>query len=316
MAHCIEKHDSLVLARKPAWHGLGTVFAQAPGWEEGTSKLGWTVQVCPLVANYHNDDVEVTQAFAVIRDDIKLCLGVVGARYAPIQNKDAFNLVKPLVDTDQCEIETCGSLHNGAKVFLLLRIKDADIDVGVKTKDMLKSYLLVTSTHDGSSSLKVGFTCTRVVCQNTLTASLRGDGFTSIRHTASAEKAMQVLQATIDVGKRELANTADIYRMMQECTISRERAIEIIAAYRDSKKDVVSSDISTAEQAIRDRILSIFHHEGGKNAWNLYNAVNGYAVHEAGKSAETRMNKIWFGSGVADDRTMLRFICAEVGIAA
>jgi phage/plasmid-like protein (TIGR03299 family) len=316
MAHCIGIHDHLVLARKPAWHGLGEVFDQAPGWEEGTHRLGWTVQVCPLVANYHDNEVEVPQAFAVIREDIGISLGVVGGRYVPIQNLEAFSLVKPLVDDGQCEIETCGSLHNGAKVFLLLKIKGEDLDIGMQKKDLLKSYLLVTSTHDGSSSLKVGFTCVRVVCQNTLTASLRGDGFTSIRHTASAEKAMALLQTTIDVGRRELASTAEIYKMMQEVQISRYRAIEIIAAYRDSKKTEKTEEISSAEQAIRDRMLEIFYKEGGSNGWNLYNAVNGYNVHEAGKSQETRVNKVWFGAGVAEDRTMLKFLCAEIGIAA
>ena len=51
-----------------------------------------------------------------------LFLGVVGPRYVPLQNKDAFEWFQPFVDAGECSLHTGGSLSGGQKVWALAQL--------------------------------------------------------------------------------------------------------------------------------------------------------------------------------------------------
>lgn len=304
MAHGITSLDSCQLARVPAWHKLGTVFPTAPSWEDGVTRpLGWTVKKVPLVAVHDEQQVMVPDNFGIVREDTLTVLGVVGNNYKPIQNTEAFAVVEQLVASGECEIESSGSLFGGQKVWLLLRVLDAS-DVEVMAGDVVKPYLLVTTSHDGSSSLRCGFTAVRVVCNNTLTASLSGAGFSSIRHTANADKALEILRHSIDVGKRELASTAEIYKRLTQQRVDLKKAEELIKEYRSGGKE--ETEISKREQNLREELLHIYSMQRGDTMWHFYNAINEYNCHERGRSDATRLDKQWFSDG-DEDRELLQF---------
>ena len=94
MAHQIsinkEGQAEMAYAGDKPWHRLG---AQVPGLMNTAealqaSHLNWTVSKIPVLSSY---DLEpVPNAFTVIRDDTKAPLGIVGNRYEPISNRDAF----------------------------------------------------------------------------------------------------------------------------------------------------------------------------------------------------------------------------------
>lgn len=322
MAHGIGSKDSLVLARKPAWHGLGEVFPdRAPTWDEATAKLSWTVSKVPLVTA--TTLAKVPNVYAIVREDTQDVLGSVGSKYHCVQNLDAFGIVKHLVESGEAEVESAGSLFGGSRVWLQLRLKGQE-SIEVAPGDEVKPYLLVTTSHDGSAKLRVGFTAVRVVCNNTLTASLSRGGLTSIAHNSKAKDAMAILSATIDVGKRELASTAEVYRKLAERRLSAEVALSLIKSYRNRKKVAeqdenaaivnelllgVAIEESARELNIQSKIMDIFHLESGLSggsAWHLYNAINAYHCHERG-SAENRVNAQWFGDG-SEDRELLQYV--------
>jgi hypothetical protein len=97
------------------WHGLGEKLEDAPTISEAIEKSGldWEVGVKDLVTT---DGYDVP-AKATYRKSDDAILGVVGPRYVPLQNKDAFEWFQPFVDSGECSLHTGGSLSGGQKVF-------------------------------------------------------------------------------------------------------------------------------------------------------------------------------------------------------
>jgi phage/plasmid-like protein (TIGR03299 family) len=202
MAHQIENSDHMFSAGVTPWHGLGTVTAGALDLDTAlvTAKLDWTVgkypaftrdrdttyaEVLPQIIAAHaanptlsfaellttiGFDLPIEGAFATVREDLRLPLATVGSDYTVWQNPENFDLAKVLLDGGDVVAETAGSLRDSRTVWLLCRI-DRDMTIG---GDEMVPYMLFTSSHDGTSKIRVMPTPTRVVCANTLRVAING----------------------------------------------------------------------------------------------------------------------------------------------
>src|SRR5262245_52829505 len=113
MAHEVE---SMAFFGALPWHRLGTALEEADlyDWPSASRKSGldWTVELVPLVtADTHT---RVTHR-AVRRTSDARVLGIVGPRYAPLQNKDAFAWFEPFLHAKEAALHTAGSLRNGSR---------------------------------------------------------------------------------------------------------------------------------------------------------------------------------------------------------
>ena len=90
MAHEIEEHDGLVLHRNRAWHGLGTIVADAPSPAEALrlAKLDWQVEQWAVSATDGQRRLALDEYRLNVRADIAKPLGMVGNGYKPIQNAE------------------------------------------------------------------------------------------------------------------------------------------------------------------------------------------------------------------------------------
>jgi hypothetical protein len=88
MAHEIE---TMAFFQETPWHGLGTALHEEDryDWPKTCEKAGlaWDVELVPLVTA--DTQAKVTHK-AVRRKTDGRTLGVVGPRFFPLQNKDAF----------------------------------------------------------------------------------------------------------------------------------------------------------------------------------------------------------------------------------
>ena len=182
---------SMYSFREPAWHGLGTVVTE----EHTTSEVmdiahlsNWNVRL---------EDVELPTGYTssksnylVVRDhpedshpDV---LAVVGERYQTLQNEELFAFADNLLDGARWE--TAGSLKNGRVVFGSLALERETVLDPSGVADVVKSYLLVNTSHDGSLAVRASVTPVRVVCANTLDLALKGvkQSF-KMRHTSTLE---------------------------------------------------------------------------------------------------------------------------------
>lgn len=121
-------------------------------------------------------------------------LGVVGERYVPLQNRDAFGFVDDMLDTagEELFVDVAGSMHNGRKVFVDVKLPK---QIMVGGFDPVDARLLMTNAHDGTAPFSLSLHINRIPCTNAIefvkrTAKQAGQHWT-LRHTSSIEGRVQ-----------------------------------------------------------------------------------------------------------------------------
>lgn len=196
---------SFFSVRQKAWHGLGQIVEQYPTSGEAIQHAGLDYQVvkAPLFTTGSciletadgievvSSKLEVPNYFANIRTDNNAILGVVGKGYHIVQNREAFNFFDAIVGGGEGILyETAGALGKGERIFITAKLPGY-IRVG-KGDDVTEKYLFLTNSHDGSGSITAAFTPIRVVCRNTLNASLRSmTNVVRIKHTSGAKQRIE-----------------------------------------------------------------------------------------------------------------------------
>jgi phage/plasmid-like protein (TIGR03299 family) len=315
MAHEIDQTTgtaAVFTAGTPPWHGLGRNVQEALNSEEAIrcAGLDWHVSQWPICAVSPDNwgSISARDFVANVRDDTKSVLGVVGKKYRPFQNQQAFAFADAVVGEGMARYETAGALRGGRRVWMLLKLPD---QLRVGEGDELAPYLLVYNSFDGSSCLKALLTAVRVVCQNTLNLALRhatGDGVT-IRHRGDLQDRVEQARVTLGLVQRRLKNFSQEIQVMRGVSMSNGR----LSRYFDSLLAPLSSDASDRERGNRlralDRLNTNFADDTNTlpgmrgSLWAALNAATEFADHHrrfrgtgGAARAENRLDSIWFGS--------------------
>lgn len=312
MAHEVE---TMAYVGETPWHGLGTKLNAPPSIEEAitASGLDWEVRLEELMLrDVPLDLTGPIPARAVMRQTDRKVLGVVGTSYRPLQNREAFRFFQPFVDAGHAEIHTAGSLRGGRKVWVLAKL--AKFEAEVVPGDSVQAYILLSNSHDGSATVKAGFTPIRVVCNNTLSAAEgHGANLLNIRHTKNVDAALEIVRGTMDLMTRAFRATTEQYRLLAHYGIS-----------QTDLRDYVARVYETPDEKALDRRMEVLQpiYEGGlgmeaaghDNLWRAYNAITEQTSWHRGNDQDVRMDNVWFGAGKAlNDRALGIAVTMAVG---
>jgi len=291
------------------WHGLGEKLEEAPTISEAIeqSGLNWEVGTKDLVTV----DGQPVPARATYRKSDNSILGVVGPRYVPLQNKDAFEWFQPFVDAGECSLHTGGSLSDGQKVWVLAQLnRDPST---VVAGDEVHKFILLSNSHDGTTAIRVGYTPIRVVCVNTLAfAHNHADSkLLRIRHTRSAQGKLDNVRDIMDNINAQFEATAEQYRFLASRDFNQrdvQKYVKVLLGI-DKKPE---EDIKTRTRNIMDEIL--FTIEGPKQSmpgvrgtwWAAYNGFNEYLNYSKGRNTSNRLESLWFGQNGTDNNKALQ----------
>lgn len=288
------------------WHRLGTRLHEPATAAEAMTNAGldYAVGLCPLTTLFGEP---VKGRRAVVREDDRRVLSVVGESYVPIQNQECFNFLDSVVADEGIRYHTAGALGQGERIWLLAKLPDT---IRVKNSDdITEQFLLLSNSHNGSSALRVFFTPIRVVCANTLAAAhSRGESQgIAIRHAGDLTAKVTEAKKVLGLAKHfydDLALKADYLASYYPTSQQLEKFFERL--YPDPAH-------STSERTrnIRQRLLQLFEHGHGQDlpeirhtAWAALNAVTEYVDHHRptrGRTpierADRRLQSQWFGSG-------------------
>ena len=216
------------------WHGLGTVFDKPATAEEAiqAARLDWTVKKLPLYASDGENSLlrlPVPDKYAVARENSLDVLGVVGSSYTPVQNREAFAFFDPIVGKQAAIYHTAGALGKGERVWILAKLPDSIRVVG---DDITDKFLLLTNSHDGTSSLQVKFTPVRVVCQNTLTLAINnGQRGIKISHHTDIHQRLKAAEKMLGIVHHQFDELADTFREMVQVPMNGNR-LETVSGVR------------------------------------------------------------------------------------
>ena len=296
MSHEVEK---MVFAGETPWHGLGTQIDGTTGFWEAFQQAGldWQVETEPL---FRKNGQEV-KAQASVRTSDNRVLGVVGPRWTPLQNKDAFKVFEPLVDSGDMTLHTAGSLREGERVWVLcqLNLDNSEIVKG----DEIAKFALLSNGHDGKLAVHLGFTPIRVVCANTeaMARDCAASKLIRVRHHRFVKENVTKLRDIMNLANQEFEATAETYRFLASRSINQqdlEKYVKVVFGVHDQEVD----DISTRTKNIMTTVEDLFTTGKGNDLvgvsgtyWAAYNAVTEYLNYTKGRTSENRIDSLWFG---------------------
>ena len=221
---------------------------------------------------YINGRAIPTGQFAIVRKDTAQVLGSVGGRYRIFTNEESFDFLDGVVGDGGAQYETAGALGKGEKVWLLARMPKAMQIAG----DEVLNYLMFSTTHDGTGTIKVFPTNVRTVCQNTYRMALATrSGGISIRHTNNVKNKVKVAQKALG-----LANEAadDFQEKAFHLAGTQIEAQEYFSTVLDHVMDVTIADQKVTGKGLDDgsilkTILEIQDIEARESAEKKINRV-------------------------------------------
>ena len=295
--------------------------------------LDWTVAKCELVAQMplHHDRpeadgfvfgsynyVECPNAFATYRTDTNTPLGIVKDRYTPVQNIEAFTFFNGAIGKDKAVWQTAGWFGNGERIFVSAKLPK---NIFVKG-DPVENYLVFTTSHDGTSGVKILFTPIRIVCENTLNAAIAGaTSYISFRHTKSVHNNLDIAAELLEISARKTEFLQEKYILMSNKTMKDNNAFEIFGnviltedelfrleqtghnieqiikrdwkAIEDSQ--ISMKKVNTLSEITNYYFLGVGQREIVGTAWGVYNAITGYYSNVDNSSGIKRMDSLLYG---------------------
>jgi phage/plasmid-like protein (TIGR03299 family) len=231
---------------KPAWHGAGVVLP------DDVVTIDRVFELVPeLGSDVVQREVMVSGSGAVIpnvlanvREYDSRVLGLVSERYRVLQNREAFQFGADILDTGAASIKTAGTLHGGSQAWFLLKI-DKDVYIGGMEDEKIETYLLISNSHDGKSSVKAAVVTVRVVCANTLAVALKtAPRMYSFAHVAGVDGRIQQARDVLGVAFRYADSLADLGGSLIDQTITEREFDEILTQVFPVKPDASDKSIS------------------------------------------------------------------------
>lgn len=295
---------SFFSVKEKAWHNLGQVVEEYPTSEEAIKFAGLDYQVekSPLFTKgagiiestngieMIDSELEVPNYFANIRTDNNTVLGVVGRDYQIVQNREAFSFFDAIVGGGVGILyETAGALGNGERIFITAKLPDY-IRVG-NGDDITEKYIFLTTSHDGSGSITAAFTPVRIVCQNTLNASLRNmSNVVRIRHTAGAKQRLEDAHKVMGLANKLSSELESTFNYWAKITVGDDEMKKLIQLALCPNKETLNhlqkgnfDDLSTVfKNTVEDAFAYAMISENQQmettkgTLFGAYNAVTGY----------------------------------------
>ena len=281
------------------WHELGNELVNPATAREAIEAAGldYTVVKKPMKEFVELDQAaEVSDRWVTVRTDTGDVLGIVDESYEPVQNRDAFTFFDNLVGADEAIYETAGTLGKGERIWMLAKLPGF---INVRGRDIVSKYVLLSNSHDGSSLVRVKLTPIRAVCNNTLTAALKGAGEINIRHTANAAEDMKQALSLLEVTNSLYEQLDAVFNRMALTKISEKQLLDYVKALVPDEDEGTDNE---KNHGIRKSCLEL--HESGQGAdlsrgtlWGAFNSVTEYTDHGMEDNPATRLESIWFGRG-------------------
>ena len=302
----IDGKAAVVLARGPAWHGLGAVVDHQMKAEEAfkAAQLDWTVEKRQLFNQALDGSYSPVDAFGIFRATDSALLGTCGKMYKPIQNIQGFELIDSLLELADggAYYETAGALGQGEIVWARARIPEQIRILGGEEHNL---FLMFMTRHDGNGSARCKLVDTRVVCQNTLSVAIgeRGGGL-RIAHFGNVEEkiaAAKKLMAATGETVKALEKKLNLLAMRE---VTRDLFFVTMNELFPADEDKLAAGVEEKARLVKiaDIAEMFADNDGNANpaikgsALNLLNAVTQYTDHIAGTD-KSRARSAMFGTG-------------------
>ena len=308
MAHLIDMSNgraNIAFVGTTPWHGLGQTLPAGSNIETWcqAAGLGYEVERAPVFASIGGQSVALANTSALYRNDTQAVLGQVSNnRYNIVQPREVMEFYRDLVADHGFNLDVAGALKGGAVVWALARDSR---EIRVMGQDVVRPYLLLSTSYDGSRATRCEFTSVRVVCNNTLQMASAdassAEGRVVVKHSNVFDE--KAVKARLGIYGETVDAFEDLVNRLAYKPISREAKIEVITklfASYDADERLTTASRNVMREVwvatVRSPGAGLRSAEG--TAWGLVNGITNYVDFNArARSADNRLNSAWFGKG-------------------
>jgi phage/plasmid-like protein (TIGR03299 family) len=288
------------------WHGLGTQLpANTPleGWIAAAG-MDWSVEETPVRYLFSGEEIEVTDRRVLHRSDTGAALGIVSSDYHRVQPRETVEFFADLIESLGLQMSTIGTLFNGRKFWATGYIGEEAV---VDDKDIVRGYLLLSTSADGSMATTARFTSVRVVCNNTLNMAHGGAAKVRVLHSMKFDPA--AAKKTLGLVPKTFGDFMKSIRTLAETPLDTDQAQALLGEL-----------LKTDDGPVGTRIMELFAGEalgsgldGSEGtAWGFLNAVTQFVDHDRkAKSDSHRLNSSLLGSGDRLKSRALELVLAD-----
>lgn len=217
-----------------------------------------------------NPDTNVLQPFEVFTN-----------RYTVMQNREVLEKALEVVGASggDAVIDTLGVMFSGAQFFAAIDMGTLVIDP-MGAADEIGRYLMVKTSHDGSSPLVYANTDIRAVCNNTcrLAEGVAKSVFKA-RHTPNAESRLVEAQRVLGLSTKWAEQFKEQAQAMLEIPVPQNsRQFDVVLDALWPVKDADTDRKKRNRDEVVDSIRVVYANDRnagrvGFNGWGLYNAI-------------------------------------------
>ena len=322
MAHMIDETTgkaAIAYAGKLPWHGLGQELTPGQSIDTWTIEAGLNYTVLESPVMYDTPAVSGMQSWpsrkVLHRSDNGAPLAVVSDGYNVVQPGEVMAFFGKLADIGGFELETAGALSHGRRVWALAKVGDS---APVVEGDVVKPYVLLGTSYDGTMATVAKFTSIRVVCNNTITAAIgahEGTAAGSVRVLHNSRFDADAVRLQLGIVANQFERFMVDTRKLAGQSLTLEEADSFVAKllqpYHNGRLEV-------SETRAYKRIIELFKGAAigsdipgvAGTRWAALNAVTELVDHERGRSNNTRIESAWFGTGAVLKTRALELLVA------
>ena len=308
MSHQIEK---MAYVGAIPWHQLGQQLPPKQSIDVWAQQAGMNWNICETPVRYMTEQIGTLGSImsfddqkVLYRSDTKAPLSVVSSRYQVVQPKAVLEFYRDLTEISGFELETAGVLKEGKKFWALAKTGK---ETTLKGNDVVKGYILLATSCDGTLATTATPTTVRVECNNTLSIALHGaSSAIKVPHSTSFDAQLVKRQLGIAVSQWD----GVMYRLktLSERKVKSHESMNYflkVLCQNDSRLDPAMG--LTNERALK-KVQSLYNGQGkgselasaSSTAWGLLNAVTEFVDHERkAKNQDYRIDSAWFGQGAS-----------------
>ena len=301
------EHDGMMYTGATPWHKQGVKLDNPATAAEAIAAAGldWKIITEPVyTGSTYGGFIQIPNKKAIIREDTGEGFTIMGDGYQPAQNVDSCGLLDDLIAQGQAVYHTAGSLFNGRKIFLLVKLPN---DIIINKDDAVQPYILLSNSHDGSQALRIQITPVRVICANTLRFATRDKGGFYGKHTKNLMQKAGEAREVLGLASAYYEMFAQKADQMLNTTLSVmqvQSVLEKVYQFNPDKAyDEQDHRVKTAYETTLDLLQHPTNMVGGMSgtAWAAWNAVTYYVDHErvvrGDYKDDKRLDASWFGVG-------------------
>lgn len=261
-----------------------------------STSLDWTVKKTEIQTV---DGILIPEKVAIVREDTKEILSVMGKDYEAFQNHETMELLFKINQSTGLQIHKSGYFNEGQKVYIQLKSDDLSLN-----GDTIKGFITAVNSFDGSTSLAFGNSTITISCMNTFFQVFRALE-SKIRHTKSLRPKVDEILFGIDKLLGEEQKHFEYIKKMSEIDINDKLQTDIIRILFDIEKSEDMEKLSTRKENLINLFKTGWDHEineKGKNLWGAMSAATYFGTHLKHKTSEKSQYAKMFAKTGANER--------------